>query len=156
MLNTSVESQPWFEELLDLLQRQRSMVLELAALADSQAELIAHSRTDGLLDVLAKRQILIDEFNACQAPMAKLTHRLDERLAEVATPDRDKIKSLIGIIGEKLAHIMQRDEHDQDSLRGSRDNIKQELSSLGAARQARSAYVTDTRGSTNRYADRRG
>ena len=156
MLNTSIENQPWIDSLLGLLERQRTMVLELAALADSQAELIEHNRTDGLLDVLAKRQVLIDEFNACQGPMSQLTHRFDERTAEVSVPDREKIKSLIGIIGEKLAHVMQRDERDQHSLKGSCDGVKQELSSMGAARQARSAYVTDTRGTLNRYADRRG
>jgi hypothetical protein len=157
MLNTKTsECSSWVESLLDLLHRQRAMVLELAALADSQAELIAHHSTDGLLDVLAKRQILIDEFNACQGPMAQLTHRLDERLADVPSGQRDQIKSLIGVIGEKLAHVMKLDERDQHSLRGSRDVVKQELATLGTAKQARSAYQPSATASTNRYADQRG
>jgi hypothetical protein len=149
----------WADELLDLLSRQQTMVDRLAELADSQAALIAASRTDELLNVLAQRQSLIDEFTASQSRLSVLTGHLDARLAQVEAPQREQIQNRLNAIGERLASVMRRDEDDQARLKAGRDVIRSEMSSMGAARQARHAYVTTpvaASTSNNRFADRRG
>lgn len=151
---STLDRTSWPHALLDLLHKQRVMVDELAQLAESQAALIAESHTDRLLDLLARRQILIDQFTASQVEVAGLTTGLDHRLESVSAAQRDRIKTLISEISERLAHIMRRDEQDQVSLCSTRDLIKNEMSSLGTARQARSAYVGSP--AMNRYADQRG
>jgi len=150
----AVAARPWQQELLDLLQRQQQMADQLVQLAQSQASLIADSHTDGLLELLTRRQAIIDDFTSSQSQLTELTRGLDQRLELVPPADRDRIKSLIGEIGQRLALILDRDEQDQASLRTHRSQIKQELSSMGTARQARHAY--QGRAATNRFADRRG
>lgn len=145
----------WPRPLLDLLERQHAIVQQLAQLAESQSELVSASHADRLLDLLASRQRLIDEFAATQPRLAELTTGMEARLETVAPAQRDRIRSLIDTIGERLADVMRRDEQDQALLRSNRDQVKQELATLGAAKQARNAYTTGGP-FTNRYADRRG
>jgi hypothetical protein len=145
----------WSQSLLEILQRQHAMVDDLVALANSQAALIAEGRTDRLLDLLAKRQLIIDEFTASQSRLGEMTRGLEDRLRDVAAGDRDLIRSLINGIGERLAQVMQRDERDQASLRSGREQIKRELSSMSFSRQARGAYST-VRNPETRFADHHG
>lgn len=151
----AVNTQPWPQPLIDLLERQQGLVDKLVRLAESQSSLIAASSTDQLLSLLAERQAVIDEFTASQGELAELTHGLDERLEDVDPGQRDAIKSLIGVIGERLGQVMRRDEADQASLRSNRNQVKQEIASMGAARTARNAYSAGG-GVSNRFADRRG
>ena len=145
----------WPQSLIDLLEQQHALVDQLDQLAKRQAEFIERCATDQLMDLLGRRQNLIDQFTSSQGELARLTQGLDDRLQQATAAQRDRIKGLIADIGERLAGVMQRDEQDQASLRSSRDAIKQELSSLGHARQARGAYV-NAKGHQPRFADRKG
>ena len=123
-------------------------------MAQSQSTLIAQGSTDRLLDLLSQRQIIIDQFTATQTQLGEMTQTLDRHMDRASNPQQEQIKRLMGDIGEQLTQIMRCDERDQAALCTSRDQIKQELSTMGTARQARSAYrpaVQDTR-----FADRRG
>jgi hypothetical protein len=152
---TTPDHATWPASMLSLLERQQAMVEELMRLARSQAVLISEHRTEGLLDVLARRQTLIDEFTTSQNQLTQMTHRLDQRLSEAAPEQRTQIQSLIHSIGESLAKVMQTDEQDQLSLRDSRDHIKHELGNLSSAKQARHAYLGQKRVNA-RVSDRRG
>ena len=150
---------PWPADLLDLLSRQQAIVDRLSELADSQSALIEASQTDALLNVLAQRQALIDEFTISQAELSGLTGSLDRRLAQVEPSQREQIQTRLNVIGERLASVMRRDEDDQARLKSGRDAIRTEMTSMGTARQARRAYVTTpdaASGTNNRFADRRG
>lgn len=145
----------WLHSLLTLLEQQRAMVNELVSLAQSQAALIAAGRTDRLLDLLAKRQAIIDGFTTSQSRLAQLTGGMDERMNGAAPQDRDRIKSLINEIGERLSQVMKRDEEDQKLLRSSRDQVVQEMSKLGTVKQAHGAYRAHAP-ATTRFADQHG
>lgn len=145
----------WPQPLLELLARQQGMVDQLVELAQSQARLIAANHTDQLLAVLSRRQALIDEFTASQSDLNRLTQGLDARRETISTEQRDQIKSLIGTIGQRLAQVMRHDEQDQAALKTNRQQIKHELSTFPAARQARTAYL-GTSASNTHFADQRG
>jgi hypothetical protein len=146
----------WPQPLIDLLERQRSLVDQLAGLAQSQAALIAERRTERLLELLEQRQSIIDDFTAAQGEMSAMTEHLDERIAGLGTPQRDRIRTLINAIGERLGEVMQRDQEDQAHLRSERDQVHGELQGVGTARAARNAYGPAATPSINRFADRRG
>jgi hypothetical protein len=146
---------PWPQSLIGLLERQRVMVDRLVELAQSQSALIAESSTDRLLELLAERQGVIDEFTASQGTLSSLTQGLDERLENVSAEQRDHIKAVINVIGERLSQVMKRDEQDQAALKSNRQQVRRELTDIGTARTARSAYLTGAP-SSNRFADRRG
>lgn len=150
-----LDQKPWPQSLIDVLERQHDMVQRLAALAQGQSSLIEESSTDQLLELLAQRQSIIDEFTQSQHELTELTRDLDRRLEGVPESQCDRIRLLIDRIGDGLAQVMQRDEQDQATLRHGREQVRQELSTLGTARQARNAYTT-VQSDRNRYADRRG
>ena len=158
MSPTATLSQPWSESLIEALERQHACVSELTRLAQTQAPMISAAQTDRLLDVLARRQQLIDEFSVSQREVSELTKRLDQRLDQVEPDERERIKSLITRIGEGLARIMRCEEQDETSLRAAKHQVKRELSELDAGRAARHAYVGGSAGpeARNRFADRSG
>lgn len=150
-----INNDRWPQSLIDLLEQQQALVDQLDALARRQAEFIEKSATDQLIILLAQRQTIIDQFTTSQSELASLTQGMDDRLQQATNTQRDRIKALIAEIGDRLAGVMQRDEQDQASLRSNRDSIKQEISALGTARQARGAYVNHQTSPT-RFADRKG
>jgi hypothetical protein len=155
MSTLNIRQSNWLHSLMTLLQQQRAMVDELVTLGQSQAALIAEGRTDRLLDLLAKRQALIDGFTTSQSCLAELSGGLDERMDAAAPHERDRIKMLINEIGERLSQVMKRDEEDQKLLRSSRDQVVREMAKLGTARQARGAYRAAPP-STTRFKDQHG
>lgn len=132
---------PWTDSLIRLLEQQQAIVDRLSQLAESQAPLISGGRTDVLLDLLAQRQAAIDEFSRSQVLMNELTGELDQRLAGVALPQRERIKALISDIGARLTAVMKRDEQDQALLRADRDRVSRELASMSSGQSARHAYA---------------
>ncbi len=145
----------WPRVLLGVLERQRSLVGELADLSRRQSALVGSSSMDALLSVLGERQQVIDRFVATQDELAGLLEGLDQRLKTAPDQDRRRITALIGEIGRALADVMRCDEQDQEALASDRDRTRSELTSLGASRQARRAY-RNARAVNNRFADRRG
>jgi flagellar biosynthesis/type III secretory pathway chaperone len=140
--------------LLEILRQQHDMLNRLAEMVRSQSNMIADGRIDQLLSLLANRQSLIDQFTASQSQMSELTRNLDERLESASGETRDEIRALIQEIGELLSQVMQSDQQDQARLEAGKNRIKQELSSTGAARQARNAYMASD--SKPKFADGRG
>jgi SMC interacting uncharacterized protein involved in chromosome segregation len=145
----------WPQSLIDVLEGQRALVDELSKLASDQAALIADGRTEQLMELLGRRQGVIDKFTASQSHIGDLTRDLDARLQSVNVQQRELIKSLIDGIGERLAEVMKRDEHDQASLRSGRDQVQRDLAALGAGRAARNAYLNSP-ATRSRFADGRG
>lgn len=149
--------------LLALLERQHAVTNELAALAEAQSALIAAGQTDALLDLLAKRQVLIDQFSTAQDELGQVAAQ-----AELKSPqrpgiaaERERIAALVGQISERLSYIMRCDESAAGEIMASRDQVRRELSSVSAAAQARHAYSGSTSrqeppASANRFADQRG
>jgi hypothetical protein len=142
-------------DLIALLERQHTLVSELAQLATDQAELIQRARTDELLALLTRRQNLIDEFTGSQRQMNEITGPLTADLSSVAAGDRARIEQLIDEIGTQLARVMACDERDQQALEEARGRTRQDLTSLDAARTARQAYI-GVRPADTRFADQRG
>ncbi len=155
MSQVQTPSTDWPDTILDLLQRQHKLVDELSQLADRQADLIRDGHTDALLGLLTQRQTVIERFTATQVDLGRLTGDLDARLRSVDEDVRERIQSLISDIGERLTHVMQRDERDQRTLESARDKKKREIASLDSGRQARYAYLGPKK-TTNRFADTQG
>ncbi len=149
------ESLDWSASLIELLERQRALVGELSELARQQAGLTESGQTEALLQLLGRRQEIIDRFAVTQEDLGRLTGGLSERVRDLAEPQRRQIRSLIDEIGEAMADVLQRDEQDQEALRASRDRIRRDIATVDTSKQAHRAYV---RGKLidNRFADSKG
>jgi hypothetical protein len=150
----------WPTPLIEALERQRVLVMQLAQMARTQPELIAERHTDRLLELLSRRQSIIDEFTVCQSQVNALTRDLDRRLQDIAPLQRDRIRVLIDAIGAGLSDIMQRDQADQDSLQTGRSAVLAEMADINAGRTARAAYIAPARSPVHleqpRFADQKG
>ncbi len=145
----------WLCALIDLLERQRSMVDRLAELARRQSSLVERGETEALLSLLAERQRIIDDFVATQDDLAPLSQGLQERLSAVAAQDRRRVGALIDRINDALADVMRCDDQDQRTMRAERDRIREDLAGVGTSKQARRAYL-GARAVNNRFADQQG
>lgn len=155
-MDSNTETIAWEHKLIETLERQERIVDRLSTLADQQGALIENGRTDALLGLLSQRQQLIDDFTGAQREVGRLTEGIEQRLEEVATPLRDRIGSLIDLIGSRLTEVMAHDARDQTELESRRDGARKELGTLSAARTARNAYLGGSRDKGSRFADRRG
>ena len=149
----------WLPPLIEALERQHTLVMQLAEIARTQPTLIAERRTERLLELLSRRQSIIDEFTVCQSHVNTLTRDLDRRTQDLAIHQRDRIRSLIDSIACALNDVMRRDQADQQSLQTGRSAVLAEMSEINAVRTARVAYTTPTRGLISglpRFADQKG
>jgi hypothetical protein len=150
-------SRSWVSEVIDVLEVQHRQLSLLRPLADRQGQLIRDGQADGLLELLAARQRIVDDFLATQAELERLAgpSGLASRLAEVPQQQRRRIRLLASAIDEEIAAVTAIDREDQRALRTSRDEARRELAMLGRGRSAHHAY-TGPSGPTNRYADKQG
>lgn len=157
-MTSSIEPKPQntSEKLLPMLHRLKRDVERLGELADAQRELIETGRTEELLTLLGERQRLIDGFFAVQSTLEKTAAGSG---GESVTGDdvRREAQEMLGQIAAGLARIEALDASAQAALEAARNAAHQELTGLGAARQARTAYLAPpTQQSDNRFADQTG
>lgn len=151
---TEPEANASADRLIELLLRQKELVVQLDDLANGQMELIDSGESDALLDLLGDRQKIVDELTASQDNVVGLSHSLHGR-DDIAAGARDRITELVDDISDQLLRVVNRDEQDRARLRTARERAADGLSQVRTAKRARQAYVNDkTR--NNRFADRRG
>lgn len=143
----------WAATMIQTLEAQQALLDELEPLAERQGQLIREGRSDALLDLLSKRQDLIDRFLTTSERLGDQTD-LADRLHELPEASRQRVRELVARIDGRLARVLELDERDQGALRDARDGSRRELASLDAGRTARNAYVQRSGG--NRFADHRG
>lgn len=163
MIHADANRCQWSHQLISLLERQQALVDRLLDLATGQAALISRAPggsgggADELLSLLGQRQRLVDDFVATQDDLSQLTTDLDQRLATAPASARGRIRQLLGAVGDALADIVARDSADQQALRTTRDAARDELSRVGVARVAHSAYRPAALSAGNaRFADQHG
>ncbi len=144
---------PPVDQLIGQLERQQALAEELWELAQRQGALVEAGDSEGLLSLLARRQSVTDRFLAAQEGLSGLCEAC--RAAGDAAPSRERIATLMADVTRRLEEILARDEQDRAILETCRARSAQELSGLGAAREAQRAYV-GARTVTNRFADRKG
>lgn len=140
--------------LMGLLREHRDAAASLVTLATSQRQAVDRSSPDALLEILARRQELIDHFVAQQDDLAQRC-RAVQSSSNISEADRAAIRELVDSINQQFEQVLERDREDEARLRQDRDALKGALQANDLARQARQAYLTAP-GSTNRFADRKG
>jgi ABC-type transporter Mla subunit MlaD len=153
----------WPQRLHGLLQSQRELAVEMAALAERQSSLIRDGLTDELLSLLARRQQIVDQLLARRRELAELTGWLDQRAGELDATTRQRLRDLIAQVTGALEAVASRDREDQQSLRAGCEAVATELSQLDLSRAARAAYTRSAPGfprssdpAAARLADRKG
>lgn len=130
----------WAPRLGRILDRQRELYEHLAELADVQSRCIESDQTDGLLDVLGRRQVVIEEIARTNEEISPFVLAWDRLVAALPDKHRAALHARFEAVARLVDEIAARDEADRVTLESRRANIGQEIQSLSRSRGAVSAY----------------
>lgn len=131
----------WAPRLARLLDHQRGLYEELAALAREQSRCIDADETDGLLEVLGKRQRVIEEISRTNQEVSPFTQAWDRLAPSLSESDRRELRARFDAVGALVEKIAAGDEADRKRLEARRVKVGQEIEGLSAARGALKAYA---------------
>lgn len=144
----------WYGQLTSLLEEQRSLCASLAELSRVQGDLVDSGDTDGLLRVLAERQVLVDRVSTINVAMDPFRQVRAEAMERLSVSDRVALQGRIGAIAELVDQIRTRDEADRAALEQRRGAIVEELTGVSRSRGALAAYGARAGGGGARMQDR--
>lgn len=145
----------WAPRLARILDRQIELYERLAALASEQSSHIDSEDADALLEILGRREGLIEQISAINGEIGPFTQSW-ERLAP-GLPSRHRIElrrrfDAVSALVERIATI---DDADRQRLESRRAKIGREIEGLSNARGAVRAY-NQPAPSASRFQDSRG
>jgi len=143
------------QRLRRLLGEQKSLYEQLDALSERQRELIATDDVGGLVDILTKRETLLQSLSESSDAIAPFRARWDDVLERLSSVDREAVGRLVNELTEAARTIADRDEADRQALDARRRVVSDELKSLSRGRSAMAAYGGPAQ-SHARYQDRSG
>jgi polyribonucleotide nucleotidyltransferase len=126
--------------LMGLLDRQRQLYRHLQSLVERQAELVSAGNPDGLLQVLAQRQALLEDVKRTNDSLLPFRQRWDAVCQMLDEQQRAQVTEAIDEINERLQTMMQRDQRDTEMLRLRCRRIGHQLQTARAQRAAVQAY----------------
>lgn len=134
------EHTPPHDGLLCLLERQHEVLSSLLSLSRRQGEQIESANDDGVLEVLASRQPLVEELVRLNESLRPYREAWDRHLAALPIGQRDHAARRAEVVASLARTLAQRDESDRVRLATRRDALADELAQLGTRRGALSAY----------------
>lgn len=147
------------ERIVDTLDRHDALADELATLTDRQRELIESGETEALLDIIERRQEILDVLLGADGLLAGEGAWIDT-MRRAPEPMRERAQSLLNRLQGKLAEVMRADERDQNALRARMDETRAEMNTGDRARVAHAAYAGGRPGAGGganpRFTDRKG
>lgn len=147
------------DAIVATLSRHDALADELATLTDRQRELIDSGETEALLDIIERRQEILDVLLGADGLLAGEGGWI-ETMRRAPEPLRDRAQTLLDRLQGKLAEVMRADERDQNTLRARMDETRAEMNAGDRARVAHAAYAGGRPGAPRtvspRYTDRKG
>ena len=146
----------WGPRLLRILGEQVSHFEQLDELSVAQGELINTGRSDELLALLSRRQVLVDRITDINTELEPFLSQW--RTLAPALPDAlsQEIGQTMGTIDRLVEKITARDDADKTTLDQRRGAIQQELGSVARGRNAVAAYASTGTTQPPRFQDRNG
>lgn len=149
------EPSVWAPRLARVLDDQRALYQQLDGLSRAQAALITAEDTDSLLEVLGRRQVLIDAIAALNEELAPFAERWDDLAPRLDAPQRSRLRAGFDEVSRLVTEIAQRDDADRRLLEARRNAVGSELGAVSHARGAVRAYARPDHAAP-RYQDRTG
>lgn len=131
----------WVPRLARILDRQLSLYGQLAALAAEQSRFIDAEETDGLLEILGRRERLIEQIALTNTEVAPFTQSWDRLAPTLPSRHRIELRQRFDSVAKLVDQIAERDDADRKRLEVRRAQIGQEIEGLSNVRGAINAYT---------------
>lgn len=128
------------KSILQQVEVKACSAAELVTLAKAQQEMIKSKDFESLVDVLQKRQELINRLLDGQLHGKEFDAIVNKQSSYLDDDSRNRMNALIEQISDSLAEVMRIDATDQETLEKELHEIGQELNTNSAAKTARQAY----------------
>lgn len=129
------------EPVIIALQEQVECYRRLAKLAELQHEHVQQSQTEGLLEVLAARENVLEKVAVLERSIAPAKQRWSDYLAALPANDRVLAESLLADTRRLLEQITTADRNDVLVLQQRKLNLGRQITQASAARQINRTYA---------------
>jgi len=137
------------------LDRQHDELSELAALCPEQRSAIDDGRMDDLLDLLARRQRVVDRLSARERELNAMHAAWKSSEGSAGEREREEIDRRLAALSELAARVSRHDESDRERLSVLRDDAARRVAGVSKGRGAVGAYGRAPE-SGPRFQDREG
>ena len=132
--------------LIQALEEQVACYRRLAKLAEQQHEHVQHAQTEQLLEVLGRRQEVLEEVARLEREIAPARRKWSEYAAGLAAPRRQRAESLLGETRRLLEQITAADRDDALMLQQRKLNLGKQISAARTAGQVNRHYAAAAHG----------
>ena len=129
------------DPVIAALQEQVTCYQRLAKLAEQQHEHVQQSSTEALLDVLARRQEVLDQVSRLEQTIVVAKRRWGEYVGGLRSDQRAQAERLMGETRRLLEEITTSDRNDALILQQRKLNLGKQISQASAARQINRSYA---------------
>jgi hypothetical protein len=129
------------------LEQQVSCYQRLAKLAELQHEHVQQNQTESLLEVLGKRQGVLDQVAQLDRAIAAARRQWSQYAAKLDAPSRDRAEYLLAETRRLLEQITTADRADAMVLQQRKLNLGRQIHQATAARQVNRTYAAAAYGS---------
>ena len=124
------------------LEQQLACYRKLARLAEAQREHVQQSHVEALLEVLANRQMILNQLAELESVIRPAKARWQEFLGEIEPESRSKAEHLLVEARRLLEQIMASDRTDALALEQRKLNLGRQIKLASGARQINRQYAT--------------
>jgi len=129
------------DPVIAALQEQVTCYQRLAKLAELQHEHVQQSSTEALLDVLARRQEVLDHVSRLEQTIVVAKRRWGEYVGGLRSDQRAQAERLMGETRRLLEEITSADRNDALILQQRKLNLGKQISQASAAKQINRNYA---------------
>jgi hypothetical protein len=135
------------------LEEQVAMYRRLAKLAELQHEHVQQQRTEELLEVLSKRQEILDELPRLENVIAGVRKEWSSYLKALEAKDRARALAAMAEAQQLLGQITAADRRDALVLQQRKLNVGNEIKAARSAHQVNRNYATAAYGRSTATVD---
>ena len=129
------------DDVILALEEQVHCYRRLAMLAELQHEHVQHSRVEELLDVLGKRQSVLDDIARLEGVVSPSKRRWNEYVNEIGDGDRARAEASLAETRRLLEEITAADRNDALVLQQRKLNLGRQIHQASAAKQINRNYA---------------
>ena len=135
------------DPILTALDEQVACYRKLAKLAEAQHDYVQQSQTEKLLELLGRRQAVLDQIAGFEQTVAPAKREWPEYRARLAPSLRDKAEALLAETRRLLEQITTADRNDAIVLQQRKLNLGRQINKASAARTVNRTYAASAYGS---------